>query len=165
MTKRVTAILFEALLLLCAACGKGGDDRGQTANNTPDDRPDISDTPTIPEDDKPKADIPGSTAVDGGPVRMIDPSFLTDNGMTVENIFACSDDTILVFASSLSAGVVSEQTWLYTYSISDDAFTGDSIPIGLIGQYPTCVFDDAYTEQRNIRVQHHAFCRSRFAGL
>ena len=142
MTKRVIAILFASLLLLCAACGKGGDAPGQTANDTPDDLPGITDDPAPPEDDKPKADIPGSTAVDGGPVRMIDASLLTDNGMTVENIFACSDDTILVFASSLSSGVVSEQTWLYPYSVSDDAFTGDSIPIGLIGQYPTCVFDD-----------------------
>lgn len=138
MKKSLTAITAALLcLLFLFSCGSKERNDPPPDDGTPDEG---RNPPVIVDDDPPpKGSSPAS--VDGS-VMKIDLSYLDEKGLTVENIFAASDDTILIFASAINDGIVSERASLFTYSVSKDAFTGASMPIGIIGQYPSTVFND-----------------------
>ncbi len=104
----------------------------------PDDLPDdpaAADPPAEPQ-------TPAGEAPEAAVPEAVDLSWISGRGATVESVWAASDELLFVFAASLSGGYVSEKIDLYPYSLRDHAFTGDWIPLGVVGQYPQSRMED-----------------------
>ncbi len=151
--RKLTTALFASRLCLLFLFSWGIKEKNDPPPENDPSGEDIKPPVTVDEDPPPK----GSTPVSGdGSVMKIDLSYLNKKGMTVDSVFAASADTILVFASSISDGIVSERASLFTYSVSRDAFTGSSMPIGIIGQYPTTVFNDGTVMVMTLNTENYS---------
>lgn len=157
MNKRLYAIgtawLLSLALLLTGGCGR----QDAPLPVTPQ-RP-ASETEAPPDDPAQKADPPTPPQQTFEALKAIDLAFLDRRAATVEAVWAAGDDLLFVFAASLSGGYVSEKIDLYPYSLPEKAFTGDRIPLGVVGQYPEYAMEDG-TVQVVIRSSETYECES-----
>lgn len=143
MNKRLfSLLLLAALLFSLAACGKDEPD----LLVPPDQPPAVQDPIDPPADPGEEQIFPDREPAPDPPVSqadwIIDTTLLTERSQTIELVFPADDDLLLVFTSTLSGGSVSEQISLYTYSLTDRAFTGDWVSLGIVGQYPSEIYAD-----------------------
>ncbi|MEA4920686.1 MAG: hypothetical protein VB078_07190 [Clostridiaceae bacterium] len=154
MTKRLLALAIALIaVFFLSSCGDAAEiSPPETENENPS--PEMPPDPTTPGGSvEPPS---GSTAINDT-TWMIDLSYLTDLSMTVDSVFPVTNDILFVFASKLTDGQVSEKAYLYTYSLMQDAFTGNSMPIGIIGQYPSVVFKDGTVMVLTLNTETYEF--------
>jgi len=146
MNKRLLSLLLLlSFLFSLSACRQEEDEL-----LVPPDDP-LNAEGTLPPNEEPDARPPEEPPVENDPVPeppvsaadwIVDTTLLTERSQTIDRVFPATDDLLLVFTSTLSDGYVSEQINLYTYSLSDRAFTGDWVSLGIVGQYPHTVYAD-----------------------
>ncbi len=139
MNKRLLALITALILLfLLAACGN----TEQAGPLPPDGQVQPSEPDT--QEPEPEPEPPEKDVIEVSPgLYMLDCGYLERQGMTVDHVFPASRETLMVFTSHLSEnGTVSEYKHLYTFSMSQMAFTGKSMPVGLVAQYPSVLLDD-----------------------
>ncbi|MBQ5814142.1 MAG: hypothetical protein IIW34_08340 [Clostridia bacterium] len=141
MIKRLSALMLALLLTFLCACGE----KEPLIDTKPDKEPEHQeqDVPSEPEkDEKEPIDNTASVTLINEYTELVDTSFLKENNMVIEAIFPVSDDMLFVFTTQLTEGRPSEQVQLWPYSLERAEFTGDMLPVGIVGQYPDKVFTD-----------------------
>ena len=145
MIKRLSALMLALLLTFLCACGE----KEPLVDTEPDKEPEHQeqDPPSEPEKEEetpPEEPIDNTASVThiNEYTELVDTSFLQENNMVIEAIFPVSDDTLFVFTTRLTDGRPSELVQLWPYSLERAEFTGDMLPVGIVGQYPDKVFTD-----------------------
>lgn len=139
MKKAYFLSFFLALLLLCASCTVPPNIPDPAPTPTPDASEDQEQIflPTQPDEQDPIRPTPVKH------VTQIDTDSLTKNGLSLQRIFVCDNDTILCFVSPVNSnGTISESVILYSYSMASESFRPVSLMLGTVGFYPDRVYED-----------------------
>lgn len=139
MIKRLTAVILLLACFLLSSCRSEKEAIWQPPQNDPGQNQEGQKN----EGDPSEPEIDGTPDNEAEPsISLLDLSIIEQDGMTVEHVFMASEDIIFIFTSKYQNGTVSEQSYLYTYSLNQGAFIKKKAPLGVIGQYPKYIQDD-----------------------
>ena len=117
MIKRLTAVILLLACFLLSSCRSEKEAIWQPPQNDPGQNQEGQKN----EGDPSEPEIDGTPDNEAEPsISLLDLSIIEQDGMTVEHVFMASEDIIFIFTSKYQNGTVSEQSYLYTYSLNQE---------------------------------------------